>query len=505
MSSKANFPGFPCVKPTKGMTVLLVGTILAGCAAPGSRQGVSRLEPTYLNLTEERAFATALRQRYLELATNAFDRRDAERSDFYSLRSIMAAEGKLAQPGQPAGAAASNQEMQQAGNRLVALLSSGARSGSPDLAARAQAAYDCWLVEMGPDGDANIAQACRGNALVALDELDRASTGAARVASASVIPAGASHSGATASPASTYTIEPGAGSRTINAPGGYTIEVVTQAAPMPATRVAAPASYSTVETSYAPAPRAAIVQAPTMMTPIAAVPVETPQFSTGYSSIETSGFDMGDDSFAALPPMADVEMTNIDIAMAEPMPMAMPPMMIEAPIDTSGATAFDLPQMETVPIYGGPETAPMPMVEMAALPMIDEQESISMASVSDTASALINAATATGGQGQAVFFGFDSDELTLEGEDVLTELLAEIQASGATQVMLMGFTDSVGDARYNQLLAMRRAQSVRKYLDDKLDSDVSFQILPVGEVEAVRNGGDGVQEALNRKVEIRLQ
>ena len=507
MSSKANFPGFSCPLPAKGIAALLVGTVLVGCAAPGSRPGVSRLEPTYLNLTEERAFASALRQRYLELATNAFDRRDPERSDFYSLRSIMAAEGKLAQPGQPSGSAASNEEARQAGNRLVGLLSSGARSGSPELAARAQAAYDCWLVEMGPNGDPTIAAACRTNALMALDDLQRASTGAARVTTASVGHGGSYHQAATASPASTYTIEPGSGTRTINAPGGYTIEVVTEtvAAPMARMAAPAPASYTTVETGYATTSSRFEAAAPIMAEPIAMAPMASAELSQSYTTIDVSDLDLGSAEFAPLPPMIDDGMAGIEMAMMEPMPSALPPMMIESPIEMSGDTSFDIAPLDTVPIYGGADSAPMPRVEMAALPMIEESDSMAVAPATGPVSALIQASSATNDQKQAVFFGFDSAELTLEGEDVLAEVIAEINASQATQVMLMGFTDSVGHARYNQLLAMRRAQAVRKYLDEKLENDVSFTILPVGEVEAVRNGGDGVQEALNRKVEIRLQ
>ena len=84
----------------RAVAALLLGTILVGCTAPGGA-GVSKYEPTYMRLTEERAFAESLRQRYLELATHAYDRGDLDRSDFYSLRALMAVEGKLAAPTRP--------------------------------------------------------------------------------------------------------------------------------------------------------------------------------------------------------------------------------------------------------------------------------------------------------------------------------------------------------------------------------------------------------------------
>jgi len=161
-------------RKARPVLALLMGTVLVGCAAPGFGPGVSRYEPTYLRLTGEQDFAQALRRHYLELATNAFDRGDAARSDFYSLRALMAAEGKLAHPSAQSGSG----EVAVAGARLSQLLMTGARTGSPDLAARAQAAYDCWLIESGSDGDPQIAEACRYNAMNALAELEGASTGA---------------------------------------------------------------------------------------------------------------------------------------------------------------------------------------------------------------------------------------------------------------------------------------------------------------------------------------
>ena len=137
----------------------------------------------------------------------------------------------------------------------------------------------------------------------------------------------------------------------------------------------------------------------------------------------------------------------------------------------------------------------MPAIELAAAPILH---------VGDAAQALVEANANMGGD-FSIFFGFDSDEVTIEAEDVLVDAVERIRLSGATRVSLSGFTDSMGNTRYNQLLAMRRAQSVRKFLQEKLGNAVAFEILPVGEVEAVKTGGDGVKEALNRKVQITLQ
>ena len=502
---------FPLTAPRRNhsmraVTALLMGTVLVGCAAPGSGPGVSRYEPTYLRLTEERAFAQALRRHYLELATNAFDRGDVARSDFYSLRALMAAEGKLAQPGQASHHVDTSGEAAAAGERLSMLLMTGARTGSPDLAARAQAAYDCWLVEMGPDGDAQIAASCRFNTLNALAELDGASTGA------QLVTAG----GPQQPQGQTYVIEPGMPSQTMTA-HGVTIEVISHQG-----SYAAPQGY--VQQTYAPQPatHTTIQQASpaytvsTVPAPMATETMPAPMVVEAPMAVET------------VPMMEE----PIEMAAFEPAPMMMqPPMMQEPVMQDVGApmniipmpmqaTMIEEPAMQfvttspiadsvmmempasmqptidlgSIPVFDTAPVETMPMVEMASLPMAQ-----------DSAVAALMQASLNQSSDFSIFFGFDSDAVTLEAEDVLIDTVEQIRLSGATSIGLMGYTDSVGDARYNQLLAMRRAQSVRKYLQNALGNSVSFEILPVGEVQAVQNGGDGVKEALNRKVEISIR
>jgi len=161
---------------TRALAALLVTTIVAGCAGQGTLQRTLMSEPTFLRVTEERAFAQALRQRYLELATNAFDRGNVVRSDFYSLRAIMALEGKLVEPAALRGAQL-NAEQQTARARLVSALAGGVRLSAPQAAARAQSGLDCWILELGADGDPAIAAACRENTLEAIASLEGVGVG----------------------------------------------------------------------------------------------------------------------------------------------------------------------------------------------------------------------------------------------------------------------------------------------------------------------------------------
>lgn len=476
MSDKSNIIALKSRSSASVTAVLLMGTFLVACTAPGSGLGVSRYEPTYLRVTDEQKFGEALRQRYLELATNAFDRGAVTRSDFYSLRALMAAEGKLAQPGQAAQGVSHGDELVAAGQRLSAALSSGARVGSPDLAARAQAAYDCWLVETGSDGDVQIAQACRYNALNALAQLESASTGARLAAS-----------GGPAQPETvSYVVEPGSESRVINAPGGYTIEIITEqvVAPVPHYQTTLPAQHTT---TVAPAPVIQHIAEPQIIS--APQYVETsPIVESVITTVEPQTIHTFDPGFEPLEPIVVESVSTGQEFVLAPLDKYQP-----AQVPFRAAPTIDLGPINTVPVFDTRPVKSMPAIEIVSLPTAGD----------DAVTALIKAAASAPGD-FSVFFGFDSDEVTLEGEDVLIDAVEQIRLSGTRRVTLMGFTDSVGNARYNQLLAMRRAQSVRKFLQKKLGSTVQFEILPVGEFQAVREGGDGVKEALNRKVAIRL-
>ena len=486
---------------------LLMGTVLVGCAGPGFGPGMSRYEPTYLRLTGEHDFAMALRKHYLELATNAFDRGDAARSDFYSLRALMAAEGKLAHPVEQSGGG----EIAAAGARLSQLLMTGVRTGSPDLAARAQAAYDCWLIESGPDGDPQIAHACRYNAMNALAELEGASTGA-RLAHAGpavtvetqTVTHGQPHAPAvvqshtTSVPAlapiashgqtQSYVVQPGSQGETIHAPGGYTIQVITTThAPVVAP---APAHFTTVIPQAAPQ----FIQSVPVAQPAPVVQfVEQAPFVEEFMAPEVIAPIAVETVQQSLPPV-DIAMTPPAFVETAPIVQTFEP----APVPTIDLGPIEAPQpapIQTVPVFNTEPVQSLPSIEINPLPIFDN---------SDAAQALVDANTSMGGD-FSVFFGFDSDEVTIEAEDVLVDAVERIRLSGARRVSLLGFTDSMGNARYNQLLAMRRAQSVRKFLQEKLGNSVTFEILPVGEVQAVKSGGDGVKEALNRKVQINLQ
>ena len=493
-----------------GLPVILAGAVVAGCASPMGGRSVMGQEPSFLQLTQERAFAQALRQRYLELATNAYDRGDAARSDFYSLRALMAVEGKLAEPTSARAAGLGDSELGADEDRLTGALASGVRVGAPMLAARAQAAYDCWLVEAGEGGDAGIADACRFNALQAIAQLEAASVGAA----ATIAPASATTYAPSARP-QRYVIDASTPAQTINAPG-VDIEVVTATPaetygygpannlPKPAP-IAAPMPVETVAVAD-PLPVRAIDIAP-------AAPLErmsAPIFTDEVEGAAPASFDYGMPIVDAieLGPYAD----RSEMLPPQPEYTALAPAEL-MPVDLGPSIPSGVLPVESVPMIEA-----MPPIETGPVDMVLSVEEIGAMSGAPAPVAIPESVAMQGGDAEAllaaqanlrsdyaVFFGFDSAEITPEAEDTLRETVDAIGRAGTRAITLTGFTDSMGDARYNQLLAMRRAQAVRRFLQAELGGGIAFEILPLGEVAAVKANGDGVMQALNRKVEIALR
>ena len=90
----------------------------------------------------------------------------------------------------------------------------------------------------------------------------------------------------------------------------------------------------------------------------------------------------------------------------------------------------------------------------------------------------------------AVPFEFNADRLTDQGRELLDKLaqaLASRELAGVASVTLEGHTDGVGSAAYNRALSLRRAQSVRLYL----------QAVPELHGKRLRVVGKGASELLN--------
>ncbi len=97
------------------------------------------------------AFDCALASDYVKLSTSSTCQGDAKDGDTYALRAIAAGQGKPTTPDDlrlrqlPANA---QSDITQGRQRLVAALDRNGRTGKPEVAAYAQASFDCWVEQL---------------------------------------------------------------------------------------------------------------------------------------------------------------------------------------------------------------------------------------------------------------------------------------------------------------------------------------------------------------------
>jgi len=109
-------------------------------------------------------------------------------------------------------------------------------------------------------------------------------------------------------------------------------------------------------------------------------------------------------------------------------------------------------------------------------------------------------------------FGFDRAKLKTSGEIQLNDVAAQINSNpGIELVMVVGHTDRIGSAAYNQRLSERRATMVANYLvsqgvdPSRLQASGRGESEPIVECSGVR--GKALIDCLqpNRRVEITAQ
>ena len=101
-----------------------------------------------------------------------------------------------------------------------------------------------------------------------------------------------------------------------------------------------------------------------------------------------------------------------------------------------------------------------------------------------------------------VFFEWDKSDITPEAASILDNAVTQYQSCGNAQVMVAGFTDTSGSAKYNMGLSQRRADSVKAYLTSKSIPDGVISTQAFGKTHLRVQTADGVREVQNRRVEI---
>lgn len=104
-----------------------------------------------------------------------------------------------------------------------------------------------------------------------------------------------------------------------------------------------------------------------------------------------------------------------------------------------------------------------------------------------------------------LYFVFDSDRLTPESTQVLSDVLAEVKRRPDPEVVIIGHTDRKGPAARNDILSLQRAEHVRQVII-KLDvTPDKIQAVGRGEREPLVPTEDEVEEPRNRRVEVTVR
>ncbi len=101
-----------------------------------------------------------------------------------------------------------------------------------------------------------------------------------------------------------------------------------------------------------------------------------------------------------------------------------------------------------------------------------------------------------------VLFDFDKATLKSGGERAVEKLAQFMEEYPNRNVMIEGFTDTVGPANYNEKLSRQRANSVRQALLNKGISSSRIQIRGYGEKYPVASNNTEAGRQQNRRVEV---
>ncbi len=104
-----------------------------------------------------------------------------------------------------------------------------------------------------------------------------------------------------------------------------------------------------------------------------------------------------------------------------------------------------------------------------------------------------------------LYFAGGADILTPESASELAAIKGEIAGRPASEVMVIGHTDTVGGLEANDKLSRLRAQTVRDILIAAGVPADKIEIAGRGERELLVKTGDEVAEAKNRRVEISVR
>lgn len=104
-----------------------------------------------------------------------------------------------------------------------------------------------------------------------------------------------------------------------------------------------------------------------------------------------------------------------------------------------------------------------------------------------------------------LYFRFESDELTDESRALVPEILNTVKQSVVPEVSVVGHTDTMGAAKANVELGLKRAVTVRNLLVQAGLDQSTIEVTSHGEGDLLVKTPDETPEPRNRRVEISVR
>jgi len=104
-----------------------------------------------------------------------------------------------------------------------------------------------------------------------------------------------------------------------------------------------------------------------------------------------------------------------------------------------------------------------------------------------------------------VYFRIGTTELTRQSEQSMINVLAEARARSGAEILVTGFTDTLGSVEANDVLSLRRANIVRDQFIAQGFAPALVVANGRGERELAIRTADNVDEARNRRVTITVR
>lgn len=104
-----------------------------------------------------------------------------------------------------------------------------------------------------------------------------------------------------------------------------------------------------------------------------------------------------------------------------------------------------------------------------------------------------------------VAFRFDSDKLTPLGKGKVYLTAEKLKGTSDILVVIEGHADQVGSDEYNMALGLRRAETVKKELEEMGVGAERVSVVSVGETKPLIDQDTDWARAVNRRVELRLE